>query len=102
MADVARLAIMRKELTMRHTAWIDDCCRVLQDEQEYATDADAITLIHVRRLALSVGDTFSYDDPTLIRSQSEALIQMSINGFKKELEKLTVAPVSSQTHSNCE
>src|ERR1700761_7243032 len=101
-ADLSSMSTMRKELAMAHTTWIDSCCRILQEEQEYATDAYVLALVNVRCLVQSVGERFSYDDPSLVRFQSGAAVQMALNGLKKEAEKLGENTVFSPTHNNCE
>lgn len=101
-ANLIRMAIMRKELAKTHTTWIDNCCRILQDEQEYATDACALALVNTRCLVQSAGERFSYDDPTLVRFQNDAVVQMALNGLKKEVENLEANPAFSPEHNNCE
>ncbi len=96
------MAVMRKELAMAHTKWIDHCCHVLDVEQESVTDMYVIILVNARRLVQRVGEIFSYDDHTAIRCQSDAVIQMSLNGFKKEVAALEASPACSATRENGE
>ena len=94
--------MMRKELVMSHTDWIDNCCHILETEQEAATDIDAIAFVRIRCLIQDIGDRFSYGDPTTIKFQNDTVIQMTLNGLKKEIEKLEASPALSPARRNCE
>ncbi|ETI20879.1 hypothetical protein G647_07222 [Cladophialophora carrionii CBS 160.54] len=96
------MAMMRKELAMRHTKWIDNCCHILDAEQEWPTDIYVTALISTRCLVQSVGERFSYDDITLVQLQSDVVINMSLNGFKKAVAELERGPAFSPTRENCE
>ena len=87
---------------MTHTDWIDNCCQILHDEQEYPTDAIATALVSARCLVKSARERLSYDKPALIQFQSDAVIQMTLNGLKKELEVLVASPACLQAQNNCE
>ena len=93
---------MRKELAMKHTNWIDHCCHVLEVEQESATDIYVTAFINARCLVQNIGERFSYDDHTFIRFQSDAVIQMSLNGFKKQVAELEASSAFSSAQGNCE
>jgi hypothetical protein len=96
------MAMMRKELAMRHTKWIDNCCHILEVEQESPTDIYVPALIGTRCLVQSVGERFSYDDITLVRLQNDVVINMSLNGFKKAVADLETSPAFSPARGNCE
>jgi hypothetical protein len=96
------MAAMRKEVAMGHTKWIDHCCHVLEVEHEAATDMYATALVNARRLVQRVGEIFSYDDHGAVQSLSDAVIQMSLNGFKKEVAALEASPACSAARENCE
>ncbi|KIW98118.1 uncharacterized protein Z519_01702 [Cladophialophora bantiana CBS 173.52] len=94
------MAMTRKELVMRHTEWIEHCCHVLQAAQETATDAYAIAFVSAKRLTQQITERFSYGDHTFIRFQSDAVIQMSLNGFKKEIAELGASSSFSSAQAN--
>ncbi|OAG42460.1 hypothetical protein AYO21_03336 [Fonsecaea monophora] len=94
------LAMTRKELLMSHTRWIDHCCDVLQVEQEAATDIDATAFVRTKCLAQRISERFSYGDHASIRSQSDVVIEMSLNGFKKEISDLEANPAFSSAREN--
>ncbi|KAJ9613073.1 hypothetical protein H2200_003014 [Cladophialophora chaetospira] len=98
--DLDRLAIMRKELAMTHTTWIDNCCHILDVEQELPTDIYVTALVNARRLVQTVGDRFSYGDVSAIRLQNDVVIEMSVNSFKKTVEQLESTPAFSYAHGN--
>lgn len=87
---------------MKHTQWVDHCCQLLEVEQEVPTDQYVLALIRARCLAERIGERFSYDDHTFLRSQSDTLIEMSLNGFKKGLGELESSSVFSTAEGNCE
>lgn len=90
----------RKELAMKHTNWIDHCCQFLQEKQEFPSDISLIVLVEAKCLARRISEKFSYQDQTFIRSQSDMVIRMSINGFKKEVAELETKCASS-LQENC-
>ncbi|KIW63826.1 hypothetical protein PV04_08798 [Phialophora macrospora] len=94
------MAMLRKELAMRHTKWIDNCCHILEAEQEAPTDIYVTALVNTRCLVQSVGERFSYDDITLVRLQNDVVINMSLNGFKKAVTELEAGPAFSPTRAN--
>ncbi|EXJ75039.1 uncharacterized protein A1O5_01735 [Cladophialophora psammophila CBS 110553] len=94
------MAMTRKELVMRHTEWIEHCCHVLRAAQETATDVYAIAFVGAKRLAQQITERFSYGDHTFIRFQSDAVIQMSLNGFKKEIAELGASFAFSAAQEN--
>ncbi|KIY01332.1 uncharacterized protein Z520_02884 [Fonsecaea multimorphosa CBS 102226] len=94
------MAMARKELLMRHTSWIEHCCHVLSAEQEYPTDVYATAFVNAKYLAQRIGERFSYGDHASIRYQSDAVVQMSLNGFKKETADLEASPGFSSAQEN--
>ncbi|OQU94426.1 hypothetical protein CLAIMM_00782 [Cladophialophora immunda] len=94
------MAMTRKELLMKHTSWIEHCCHVLEADQETATDVYALGFVNTKCLAQRIGERFSYNDHTSIRFQSDAVIQMSLNGFKKEVADLEASPAFSSAQDN--
>ncbi|KIW11734.1 hypothetical protein PV08_09006 [Exophiala spinifera] len=94
------LAVMRKELAMTHTKWIDNCCKILEAEQEYPTDVDAVAFIRAKCLVKTIGERFSYSDPALVRSHNDSVLQMSLNGFKKEIADLEASHALSAANTN--
>ena len=96
-----RMAMLRKELAMTHTKWIDNCCHILEVEQESPTDVYVLALINARCLVQSIGERFSYDDLNNTRRQNDVVIQMSLNGFKKDIEQLESSPAFSPARKNC-
>ncbi|EXJ87104.1 hypothetical protein A1O3_04062 [Capronia epimyces CBS 606.96] len=96
------MASTRKELAMSHTKWIDYCCHVLEVEQEAPTDVYATAFIKVRCLVQRIGERFSYDDHISALHLHDTVVQMSVNGFKKELAELEATPAFSSTQNNCE
>ncbi len=101
LAYLDRMAMLRKELAMTHTQWIDNCLHILEVEQESPTDIYVIALINVRCLVQSIGERFSYDDLSNIRRLNDVVIQMSLNGFKKDIEQLESSPALSPARKNC-
>ncbi|OAP57428.1 hypothetical protein AYL99_08166 [Fonsecaea erecta] len=94
------MAMTRKELLMRHTNWIEHCCHVLQAEQECPTDVYATAFVEAKHLAQRIGERFSYSEHASIRFQSDAVVQMSLNGFRKEVADLEARPGFSSIQDN--
>ncbi|KAK6365162.1 hypothetical protein LTS17_011394 [Exophiala oligosperma] len=89
------MAMTRKELAMKYTGWIDHCCQSLHEKHEFPSDISLIVLVEAKCLARRISEKFSYQDHTFIRSQSDMVIQMSINSFKKKVAELEAKCVSA-------
>jgi hypothetical protein len=92
--------MIRKELAMTHTKWLDHCCRALEQEQEWPSDVQAVGLVRARCIAQKIGERFSYDDLGRVQQQGDALIEMALNSFKEELSQLATTPAFSSEPSN--
>ena len=93
------MSIMRKNLAMPHTKWIDQCCNLLEEGNEHPTDASIKAFIQARSLTHRISDTFS-SDPDMDSGPNEALLQMSMNNFRRELAQIESALRSSNEQKN--
>jgi hypothetical protein len=96
------MSVVRKQPSMPHTEWIDQCCSLLVEKNEYPTDASLVSLIKARSLAGRISKTFSYDDPNLAEYRNEALLEMSINSFRQEFAQIEAKSSSPVMQENCQ
>ncbi|KAF1809130.1 hypothetical protein P152DRAFT_495064 [Eremomyces bilateralis CBS 781.70] len=83
---------------MKFTRYMDDCCRVLLEKQEYPTDYFLVQLVKIQRIALCMQNTLPLDclDPP---SPLTSSIGMSLKAFESELEQLKASlPANIQSH----
>lgn len=55
-------SLFRKQLFMRHTKWIDQCCNILLETPEYPTDTLLKTYIDIQLLSRKSEETLNLDD----------------------------------------
>lgn len=86
---------------MRYTRYMDDCCRVLLEKQEYPTDFFLVQLVKLQRIALCMQNTLpldSLDPPSPLTSS----IGLSLKSFETELEQFKSSlPGNIQNHRRC-
>ncbi|KAL5374714.1 hypothetical protein DPSP01_011732 [Paraphaeosphaeria sporulosa] len=79
----------RRPTTLTHTRYMDQCCQHLMDCQEYATDTIITPLVQLSTLICRVQDYFSYYDIENADVKGEALVQLSVANFDRELARIT-------------
>ena len=73
---------------MKHTSWVDECCRSLVERRQYPTDASIERFIRVRSLHQNIVDTLHGDGDVI--HQPDSVTEMSQAAFQNELSTLEV------------
>ncbi|KIW17362.1 hypothetical protein PV08_04556 [Exophiala spinifera] len=89
------MAMTRKELAMKYTDWVERCCLILKEKQEFPSDISLVILVEAKSLAQHISEKFSYHDQTFMRCQCDTAIQMAMNTFEDRVAELEAKYVSS-------
>ena len=92
--------LFNKPLYQGYTGYLDECCKVLLHDQEYANDSLLVQLVKIQRLSLKISTLFSESsDGMELTPQNYHTITISI--IRKELDDWT-GQLSNELKSNCE
>jgi hypothetical protein len=84
---------------MRHSRYVDDCWKRLEDAQEYPSDAWLRHFIGTRHLAQRIIESLALDDHLEQgNSRNPALLEMTMKGFRQEVDQLEQGIMSSGAH----
>ncbi|KAF2175720.1 hypothetical protein K469DRAFT_701519 [Zopfia rhizophila CBS 207.26] len=78
----------RKRTMMNYTKYMEQCCRSFADEPVVPTDMLVWPFIHLSELMCRVNNFFSYDDIENAEARGEIELDMSMNNFRSELERI--------------
>lgn len=82
-----RISSMFKRLdALRYTPYVEECCQVLADANEYQTDVYLVRLVRLQRIANIIAQTLPTDGTEL--HNLRAPIGMYIKSIQKDLESL--------------
>ncbi|OGM49707.1 hypothetical protein ABOM_001909, partial [Aspergillus bombycis] len=99
-------SLLGKRSRLEYTAHFDHCCAQLLHDQEYPTDALLVNLIHIRKIAMKVNDTF-WETIDITNSRplgnvhfiAVASIRNELDCFMRELPDHLKSNHLIQTHS---
>jgi hypothetical protein len=84
---------VRKSEVMHHTPYLDNCCKVLQEAQEYPSDAVLAALVRLQCIAESFQRNLvhTYEGPV---EETKAPSWMYIQGMRSELQQfwMSISP----------
>ncbi|KAF2707864.1 hypothetical protein K504DRAFT_458347 [Pleomassaria siparia CBS 279.74] len=91
----------RKGKTMGHTKYMTQCCKTLAERQEEPTDVLISPLIRLSEMMGRINDHFSYDDIDGAEIKGDMVLEMSMRGFRSELDciKSGIPPVIQQNRT---
>lgn len=84
---------------MKHTPWVDECCRSLVERGQYPTDASIERFVRVRSLHQNICDTLHADGETV--RPSDSIMEMSQVAFQNELSTLEAGLPTSSDLEHC-
>ena len=90
-----------KQIAMRHTHWIDQCCTLLQQQnEEYENDVVVVGLIRLHVLARRLGEIVSGPGSTQSDLRNEPVVEMIMRSFQEEFAQVE-ANLAGAADSNC-
>lgn len=73
----------KKPDALMNTTYLDDCCRVLEDEMEYPTDQLLVLLVRTQHLSRSVSMTLAFRNP-----KDSLPLSIIVQSFQHEISQL--------------
>lgn len=87
----------RKLTAVRHTAYLEQCCKLLDEAAEYPTDAYLTSLVRVQMFLSRGLEASSLDEPEGLAS-STAAVSMYVKSFQRELRDSRTTLSASASH----
>lgn len=85
---------------MRYTKYTDECCRVIEDAQEYNTDQYLVRLVRLHRITDRIRRTVSLDESDPFGSLEALPLGVCIRAIEVELQQIK-SFVSRSTVKDC-
>ena len=80
--------VLRKRTFMHYTSYMDGCCTSLTQGNDVPSDQLIVPFVEIQVLQRKIGDAFCYHDTSTCDIRGERAIQITVDSFSHELDRL--------------